>query len=318
MAKSILQRIYDTGVGWVYYEKNAVDAAPGTSETRPNHTNNLVAASHTVLGEREITDLLFAPAAADFGAAIDLLGMVSPEPPTTTGLFTDAGTNAFGESVLTATLTGVPAQTSDVGIRKFWPLTGYALPERFTFRIKLEVLYPDLTLNAAGYYYDNLPDTPPNVGLGVMTAGHDSGLVWFGPTWSGTSTSVIQMVAYVLIDNTVGSIAVPPYNQPVIGYRELVWEADFNFPRPLAADPEYSLSIYESALATTPALDYHAPGALNLLDNRNHPLGTAGSWAGKEFTSFGIFFQHSDVDEALGDVIINVTGLEFLKHPLDR
>lgn len=46
----LAQRIFDTGVaGYVYYVKNEVDTNPAPGETSPNHTNNLVAATHEIL-----------------------------------------------------------------------------------------------------------------------------------------------------------------------------------------------------------------------------------------------------------------------------
>lgn len=46
----LAQRIYDTGLGqFVTYTKTFVDTAPAPGETIPNHTNNLVVATHEVL-----------------------------------------------------------------------------------------------------------------------------------------------------------------------------------------------------------------------------------------------------------------------------
>jgi hypothetical protein len=53
MAKLYYQRIYDSTAGWVYYTKDVVDAAPSSGETTPNHTDNLVAATHEVLSSLE-------------------------------------------------------------------------------------------------------------------------------------------------------------------------------------------------------------------------------------------------------------------------
>ena len=47
------QKIYDTTAGWCYYELTTVTATPTSGQTTPNHTNNLVAASHGVLAVRE-------------------------------------------------------------------------------------------------------------------------------------------------------------------------------------------------------------------------------------------------------------------------
>jgi hypothetical protein len=45
-----IQRIYDSSVGWCWYDLTAVTATPAVSDTTPNHTNNLVASSHEVFG----------------------------------------------------------------------------------------------------------------------------------------------------------------------------------------------------------------------------------------------------------------------------
>lgn len=49
-----LQRIWDTvlaGGSWVQYSKTTLDNAPLSGETQPNHTDNIVASTHQVIGE---------------------------------------------------------------------------------------------------------------------------------------------------------------------------------------------------------------------------------------------------------------------------
>lgn len=54
MAKIITQRIYDSTAGWCVYETpEVIDAAPSSGDTTPNHTSNLVAGTHEVLGIRD-------------------------------------------------------------------------------------------------------------------------------------------------------------------------------------------------------------------------------------------------------------------------
>ena len=48
---SIFQRIYDSTAGYVYYTQETVNPTPAFDETTPNHTNNLVAATHEVIKE---------------------------------------------------------------------------------------------------------------------------------------------------------------------------------------------------------------------------------------------------------------------------
>lgn len=52
VADFIQQRIYDTAVGWCYYVKTFRDPLPAVTDTQPNHTNNLVPASHQLIGIR--------------------------------------------------------------------------------------------------------------------------------------------------------------------------------------------------------------------------------------------------------------------------
>lgn len=49
-----LQKIYDTSAGWVYYTRTTTDPSsdpPLTTDTQPNHTNNLQLATHAILKE---------------------------------------------------------------------------------------------------------------------------------------------------------------------------------------------------------------------------------------------------------------------------
>ncbi|MGW8177444.1 MAG: hypothetical protein ACWGQW_01390 [bacterium] len=47
----IIQRIWDTTVGWVQYTQATFNPTPAPGDTEPNHTGNLVASTHHVLGE---------------------------------------------------------------------------------------------------------------------------------------------------------------------------------------------------------------------------------------------------------------------------
>jgi len=47
----IIQRIWDTGVGWCQYTQETFNPTPASGDTEPNHTNNLVAGTHQKLGE---------------------------------------------------------------------------------------------------------------------------------------------------------------------------------------------------------------------------------------------------------------------------
>lgn len=48
---TFIQRIYDTTAGWCYYTtSSAPDPAPAPTATEPNHTNNLSAATHGIIG----------------------------------------------------------------------------------------------------------------------------------------------------------------------------------------------------------------------------------------------------------------------------
>ena len=49
----IRQKVYDSTAGYVYYEKDHLDATPGSGETTPNHTDNLVGGTHQVVSTRE-------------------------------------------------------------------------------------------------------------------------------------------------------------------------------------------------------------------------------------------------------------------------
>lgn len=53
MAKLILQKVFDVTAGYVYYEKDVVDATPSPGETTPNHTNSLVAGTHQIVSTRD-------------------------------------------------------------------------------------------------------------------------------------------------------------------------------------------------------------------------------------------------------------------------
>ena len=46
---SYYQRVYDSTAGFVYYTDTAVNATPLSTATTPNHTNNLVAGTHSVI-----------------------------------------------------------------------------------------------------------------------------------------------------------------------------------------------------------------------------------------------------------------------------
>ncbi len=47
----LVQRIFDTGAGWCHYTQATFNPTPLAGETTPNHTDNLVAASHAKIGE---------------------------------------------------------------------------------------------------------------------------------------------------------------------------------------------------------------------------------------------------------------------------
>lgn len=47
----IIQRQWDTTVGWVQYTDATFNPTPAPGDTVPNHTNNLVASTHHILGE---------------------------------------------------------------------------------------------------------------------------------------------------------------------------------------------------------------------------------------------------------------------------
>lgn len=47
----IIQRIWDTTAGWCQYTKSSFDSTPLSTETEPNHTDNLVAGTHQKLGD---------------------------------------------------------------------------------------------------------------------------------------------------------------------------------------------------------------------------------------------------------------------------
>lgn len=48
---TFFQRIYDSSVGYVYYTQGVVNPTPDVADTTPNHTNNLVAATHEIIKE---------------------------------------------------------------------------------------------------------------------------------------------------------------------------------------------------------------------------------------------------------------------------
>lgn len=47
----IIQRQWDTSVGWVQYTDATFNPTPAPGDTEPNHTGNLVASTHHILGE---------------------------------------------------------------------------------------------------------------------------------------------------------------------------------------------------------------------------------------------------------------------------
>jgi hypothetical protein len=47
----IIQRIWDTTVGWCQYSSSVVNTSPLSTETEPNHTDNLVVGTHQIIGE---------------------------------------------------------------------------------------------------------------------------------------------------------------------------------------------------------------------------------------------------------------------------
>jgi hypothetical protein len=40
------QRIYDSSAGWCWYQSSALTETPATTDTTPNHTDNLVAGTY--------------------------------------------------------------------------------------------------------------------------------------------------------------------------------------------------------------------------------------------------------------------------------
>ncbi len=48
---NIIQRIWDTGAGWCQFTDTTFNPTPAPDDTEPNHTNNLVASTHHILGE---------------------------------------------------------------------------------------------------------------------------------------------------------------------------------------------------------------------------------------------------------------------------
>lgn len=53
MARLITQKVYDSTAGYVYYTKSFIDPTPGSTETEPNHTDNLVAGTHQIVSDKE-------------------------------------------------------------------------------------------------------------------------------------------------------------------------------------------------------------------------------------------------------------------------
>lgn len=49
----IIQRIWDTSVGWCQFTEKVFNSTPASGDTEPNHTNNLAATTHQKLGEIE-------------------------------------------------------------------------------------------------------------------------------------------------------------------------------------------------------------------------------------------------------------------------
>jgi hypothetical protein len=46
-----LQRVYSASAGWCYYAAVNIDTNPTSTSTTPNHANDIVAGTHSLLGE---------------------------------------------------------------------------------------------------------------------------------------------------------------------------------------------------------------------------------------------------------------------------